>query len=316
MVASTLFASGSHAQSPPDAGTLLQQLERERAPAAQPPLSRPAEPETSPPASGPNVTVKRFRFVGNTLLPDAVLSLVVARFEERELDFPSLQAASTAVADRYREAGWVVRTLLPPQEISNGFVTIEIIESRFGTVRLEAPAPDGFPTARVLRIVQTQQPSGEPVRTAAIDRTLLPAGDLPGTGVTGALAQGQQPGETDLLLRVAATARFTGNALVDNTSAQATGAQRLTLILNVNGAFDAGDQLAVQAMHARGIDYVRLGFTVPVGFDGWRIGLNGSRLGYRVVLPEFAALGARGAVQSGGLRRATRCCDPRMPTFS
>ena len=87
------------AQTAPDAGSLLQQLERERKPILPPKAlpSRPAEPAALQPLSGASVTVSSFRFVGNTLLSAGQLAPAVAEYLNRPLDFTQLQGASAAV---------------------------------------------------------------------------------------------------------------------------------------------------------------------------------------------------------------------------
>lgn len=103
------------AQTLPDAGALRQQIERER----QPPLpgratpERPAAPPALKPIEGVSLTVKAFRFAGNTLLSNETLAAAVAGYLGRPLDFAQLQNAAAAVAERYREAGWIVRAYLP-----------------------------------------------------------------------------------------------------------------------------------------------------------------------------------------------------------
>ena len=89
------FSATVLAQAIPDAGSLIQQIERGRQsalpPKAQP--ARPAEPAAMPARAGIIVTVKAFRFVGNTLLDASQLAPVVAAFLDRPLDFNGLNQA-------------------------------------------------------------------------------------------------------------------------------------------------------------------------------------------------------------------------------
>lgn len=295
-------AQGQVPQVPTDAGSLMQQIERERVPSgrANPQPAVPPLPAATTPASGASVFVSRFRFIGNTLVPEGDLADAVARFENRFLTFDELQAAAAAVAQRYREAGWVVRTLLPAQEIDAGVVTIEVIESRFGSAVFDEP-PEAPVSARVLRLVRRQLPAGEPVRASAVDRAILLANDLPGVEVAGSLAEGAGPGEVDLLLRLSMSPRFGATALIDNAGGRATGTSRVLLSLVDNAAPTVGNQLTGLVLHGSGTDYIRIGYSVPVGSDGWRLGLNASKLDYRVVLPELSALDAGGQSRSTGL---------------
>ncbi|MCB1899323.1 MAG: hypothetical protein KDH16_08545 [Rhodocyclaceae bacterium] len=102
-----LITSSAVAQTPPDAGALQRQIEQQR-PQAMPGERRSLVPETSPMrgAAGVSVTVKTFRFAGNTLLSDAQLAPSVQPYLNRVLDFNGLQQAVAAVGEAYREAGW------------------------------------------------------------------------------------------------------------------------------------------------------------------------------------------------------------------
>jgi outer membrane protein assembly factor BamA len=62
------------------------------------------------PLVGVAVTVRQFRFAGNTLLSSDQLAPVLANYLNRPLDYTQLQAAAAAVADVYRAAGSVART--------------------------------------------------------------------------------------------------------------------------------------------------------------------------------------------------------------
>lgn len=285
----------------PDAGTLQQQIDRERAQ----PLPRPATPpKPAAPGAlkpfGTSVTVKQFRFAGNTLISAERLARVVADYLGRPLDFADLQAAATAVANAYREAGWVVRAYLPQQEIVDGVVTIQVVEAVFGKLRTEGSvtritAPD------VLRRFEVAQASGQPINTDNLDRALLLADDLPGVAVAGTLVPGAADKETDLAVKLADEPLVVGEANIDNTGSRATGEQRLTGNLNLNSPLGIGDLLGGNLIHTQGSDYVRLAYSLPVGADGWRVGINASRLDYRLVAAEFRNLAAKGTSSTVGL---------------
>ena len=92
--------------------------------------------------TGTLVTVSAFEFTGNTLLTKEKLAPAVAPLLNKPLDFKDLQKAAASVAEVYREAGWIVRTFLPAQEIVNGIVRIHIVEAVFGNVTLAFPNPE------------------------------------------------------------------------------------------------------------------------------------------------------------------------------
>lgn len=253
------------------------------------------------PQGGVTVTVKAFRFVGNTRLSEAQLAPVVAGFLNRPLDFNELQAAASAVAEAYRAAGWVVRTYLPAQDIQGGVVTIQVVEGVFGGVRFEGDGPKRVSHARITETFTTHQAVGEPLNTEKLDRALLLANDLPGVSLVGRLQPGEQSRETDIALSFMQTPLVTGNVATDNQGARSTGAARLVGNAAVNSLAGLGDQWLANALLSEGYRYLRMGYTVPVGYDGWRVGVNGSRLDYRLVTDDFEALHARGNSNTVGL---------------
>ena len=140
-LAFTVLTTGTvdcaRAQVRPDAGALQQQIDRGRMQSLPPGtgLERPVAPPPAltPQAGGAMITVKSFRFAGNRLIEDDRLSQVVADYLNRPLTFAELQEAATAVANAYREAGWIVRAYLPRQDVSGGIVTIAPGKGGFGT---------------------------------------------------------------------------------------------------------------------------------------------------------------------------------------
>ena len=291
------------AQTLPDAGALQQQIESGR----QPVLPRkavpdkPAEPAAMPAQTGVIATVKSFRFAGNTLLSAEQLAPALAGYLNRPLDYTALQAAAAAVANAYREAGWVVRAYLPRQDITEGIVTIQIVEAVFGSLHFEGETPQRMSREQIAATFDAQQKAGAPLNAEALDRALLFADDLPGVAVSGSLREGARERETDLVLKLADEPLVVGDAALDNTGARATGSERLAANLNLNSPLGLGDLLSANLLHTEGSDYLRLGATAPLGSGGWRIGLNTSALSYKLITPEFSALNAKGTSDSVGL---------------
>jgi hemolysin activation/secretion protein len=249
---------------------------------------------------GNTVTVSAFNFAGNKLLSTKQLAPVVESFRNRPLDFAQLQNAAIAVAAAYRRAGWVVRVYLPQQDITSGVVTIQIVEAKFGVVRVEGKGERVY-AEQVQRIVENAQAPGAAVNADALDRGLLLVGDLPGVVAAGRLEQGRNQAETDLVVSVAGSSLLSGTVTADNAGERATGVGRLIADLRLNSPLDLGDRLEATLLGSQGSNYERLDYSVPVGNDGWRVGLNGAHLDYRVITAEFAALDAHGTSTTAGL---------------
>lgn len=292
------------AQTTPDAGSLRQQIEQQRGialPTVQP-RRAPPPPEIKPTA-GTTITVKAFRFAGHTLLSSEQLAQALAGFVGQQLDFGGLQRTADAVAAAYREAGWIVRVYLPEQDISEGHITLQVVEATFAGLRLESEASQRVMRAELETYFTRQQTQGQPLNANALDRALLLSDDLPGVSVAGTLVPGAQDGETALVLQTTDEPFIYGDVGLDNTGARATGSERLTASLNVNSPGGRGELLSLTGMHTRGSDYGRVALTVPDGHNGLRLGVSASSMNYRLVQGDesMLALQIKGRSSSLGL---------------
>lgn len=294
------------AQSRPDAGALQQQIERDVRPMLPERGAPRRAPEPAPMTepAGVKVTVREFRFAGNTLLSNERLAAAVAPFMGRPLEFAELQAAVLAVASVYRDAGWVVRAYLPAQDIDDGVVTIRVVEAVFGRLEVEGDVPPRADLARLRAMIEAQQAPGKPLHADAVDRGLLLADDLPGVAVAGSLREGERERETDLVLRLSGEPLLAGEWSLDNTGSRATGKARASASLQLNSPLGLGELASANLMHTLGSDFIRIGATLPVGHDGWRVGASASQLAYRLVAPEFQALEASGTADTVGIEAA------------
>jgi hemolysin activation/secretion protein len=302
LMAVLLVPAGLQAQTQPSASTLQQQIERDQqADKQRLQMKPPAQAAAEAPLVGQTVVVRGFKFKGNTLLSNEELSATLAPLVGRPLDFARLQSSPVLVSDLYRAKGWVVQTSLPGQDIEQGMVTIEIVEAVFGQTLISGTPATRFPKDDVLRIFARQQPGGKFLNMNAIDRALLLADDLPGISVSGALGQGAQTGQTDLVLQLADEPGLSASVTADNTGAVSTGSQRVLAALNLNSPTRRGDSLSLNALASEGTRYVRAAYSLPLGVDGWRVGVNASRLGYKLITAAYKDLNASGDSTTAGL---------------
>lgn len=286
----------------PGAGELQQKIENDRARSAIPKIlpEQSKAPDLKEDKQGIQIVVKSFSIVGNTLIPTNQIQPLLAKWLDVPINFSDLELAAAEVAKIYRRQGWIVRTSLPEQDMVDGVVTIEVIEASMGKVNMDEQN-HRVSNARVLNIISRQQKPNMPLNAKNLDRALLLANDLPGVKVTGSLAPGRQTAETDLNLLVEDESLLSGNVLLDNNGPRVTGSDRASVNLNFNSPLKIGDLLSLSAIHSRGSDYARIDYSIPVGFDGLRIGVNRSFLSYDLVAPEFASLNAYGFSDSSGL---------------
>lgn len=292
-----------HAQT--SAGQLLQQnRELEPQPPILPEATREAAPvEIKPLTPKPgqlSFTVKHFVFVGNSKLSNDDLQPIVADFIGKPITFDDLRRITDAITEYYRERGWLVRVILPQQDITEGTVTIRIIEAKLGGLKIDNRSTR-VSDARVEKWIYGRIPKASELSLDQLDHAILTLNDLPDVSVTGSLQEGDKPGDTILLLTVTDKPLFNGQVAVDNYGDSNSGKVRGSALVNANGPLGIGDQLSAYGMYSEGNSYGRLSYTAPVGVSGLRLGVNGSTMGYRVLNQSFQSLYANGVASTGGI---------------
>lgn len=302
-VVAALLPGAVLAQTAPDAGQLLQQNQRNRTaePQKKPaPVDLPSAPATLGVGPGVTVMVKSFRFRGNTLLDDAALQRVLTGYLDRKLDFKELQEVTALVGKRYIAGGRLARAYLPAQDVTEGVVTIQVLEASYGGTRVEQSGQRLQPE-QAREMLEQGQVQGQALSLVALDRALLLVGDLPGVRASASLVPGNAPGETAVVVSLQDKDELTGQVWLDNSGSRSTGAFRANATVALNSPTGHGEQWTAQLAQNQGSSFGRIGASMPVGAWGTRLGVNASALRYHLVGSDFEALKARGTASSFGL---------------
>ncbi len=192
------------------------------APTPPPTLASPAKP-----AAAPVVQVRQYLVVGVTLLEPTVVEAALAGLTGTRT-VEELHRAAADVQALYARAGYgAVVVYLPPQEVSGGVVTLQVIEGRLSTVRVEgAGSPAG--EAAVLASLPALK-TGQTPRLDELDVQLRMANDNPARRLRLVMLPGQQPEQTEAEVAVQPGARRQFSLDLDNTGTPSTGRARVAL---------------------------------------------------------------------------------------
>ena len=303
LIGASLLACAGYAHAQADAGAIQQQLERERQqvqPAAKPAPSI-ALPKPSPVSPGAEtIVVKQWRFEGNATLGTSALQAHLSGYVGQSVSLAQLYEAAQAVVDFYAQRGWLASADLPKQDITEGAITIRIVEAALGQLQIEG-TPQRVSREQIQAFAAQNLHPGRHLSLVALERGLILADELPGVNVSGRLMAGERAGTTDVVLTVKDEPAFYGEVSADNYGSRSTGAKRVSGNLMLNSPLGVGDQANLYVQHAEGMRFARISETVPVGTNGWRAGVNASHLSYEVLgLPGLAGAGGKGTSQSVG----------------
>lgn len=245
----------------------------------QPPrLTQPSAPEPG----AQLVRIQEWVLQGNQVLASEDLQTLLQPFTDVDVSLQQIREAAAVVQQAYDEAGWLARVDLPPQDITEGRVTLQITEAKLGQVRMDPNATSRVDTERLKAFIQAQQALGQPLNTQRLDRGLLLADDLSGVSLVGTLQASAQPGATDVVLNAAAQPPYSADVSLDNTNPRDIGAEKLSVSASLVSPAGYGETYSTQAFKSRGADYLRLAASAPLGTSGLRGSVSLSQLNFEI----------------------------------
>jgi hemolysin activation/secretion protein len=290
---------------PPSPGQILRDVERSL---PSRPMSAPEggniEIPEAPAATAESVNhqllVRGYHVAGNTVFDEKTL---VGLISDRtgSLSLADLQATAEELTRYYRAHGYLVaRAYLPQQQIKDGIVTLAVLEGRYDKTDTHSRAR--VSDERVRHTVGSATcPSGNQCQGALINRDSLERGllvlnDTPGVHAAARLSPGAETGTSSLDLDVSPQPLLSGSVLLDSNGDYYTGSLRGGANLWVNSPAGIGDQLSLQGVgsviHGH-LGYGALGYSVPLGYSGLRLGVRGWDMYYKLG-NTYSVLGAHG----------------------
>ena len=281
----------------PGAGTILQQIKPVTPPA---PSSNETglriEPEGGAklPPSAPFL-VKTIRVTGNSIFDTATLHALVMDAEEQSLTLTKLNELAARITDYYHVHGYpLARAIIPAQTIREGVVVIEVIEARYGKIKL-----DNRSRVKDYLLEATLSPlqSGHEIEQSALDRSLLLLSDIPGVVNSATLKPGEIVGSSDLLVVAAPGSTVNGNVTLDNYGNIYTGRARSGGAVNFINPLHHGDVLSMSGMSSgSGMNYGRVSYESLLNGLGSRVGGSFSALHY-ILGDTLASLNVHGTAR-------------------
>ena len=295
------LTSSALVQAAPDAGTLLDSVKE--VPQAPKPAGQVLDKQietpaaTAPVASTATVKVAGFRIRGNSVYSEQQLQALLAEFQGKEMTLESLSEAADVIKAYYRDHEYfLAHAILPPQEIKDGIVEIQVIEGALGKANIKLGENARLKESVARGYLDAMLPSGALITETGVEKSLLLLNDLPGVTIRSTLKPGAQTGEADLDVLVGDEGkRFAGDVQLDNWGNRSSGRLRLTGTAEARNLTGFGDLLSVRALYAedQGTTLGRVSYTLPVGPYGTKVSASYSQLEYQLGEP-FDSLQADG----------------------
>ncbi len=249
-----------------------------------PPQSSPTQPETLPPLEEllPNlqqspsedsgdpkigvpdtVFIRKFSIVGSTVFSPEELATVLEPFTGRRVSFTELLSAQQAVDRLYIENGYITSgTFLPPQKLTKGIVTIEVIEGTVEEIKLQGLTRLDPDYVRSRLEIATKAPLQQEKLLNALQLLQL---DPLIENLAAELTAGTKTGTSILELELKEADPFDLTFSFDNFRAPSVGTNRLQAKLTHRNLLGLGDRFNIGYLNTEGSDSLNdLNYTLPI----------------------------------------------------
>ena len=194
----------------------------------------------------------------------------------RRVTLPVLREAVEALQSRYRKDGhFLTRVLIPPQQVQDGVITVQVIEGYLGRWSTEQASP-----RQERQIAQVIAPlvGRRPLVLGDLEEALLRLNDMPGMAVLGTLRPGDALGASDLLMSVDESRRQVASWSVANAAAPSVGRWVGSLGLSLAEPAGLPGRLSLglsSALHTpRALQVLSAQQAMPLGTDGAQLALG------------------------------------------
>lgn len=220
----------------------------------------------------------------------AALPRLTAPFVGPGRSFEDLVGAANEVT-RFlqRDLGYYLGyAYIPEQRMDGQQVRIAVLEGRLDQVVLNWQ--DDLPVRReqVQAYLDRLRP-GTILTVQDVERAVFLVNDLRGITVRAEVKAGSQPGTATLVFTPKADARWSGGVDADANGSRFIGAERLGAQLAYSSPWGRGDGLSASVLGSTtgGLGFALLGYTTPIGGDGFKSGLSVSALQYKLDRTAF-----------------------------
>ena len=188
--------------------------------------------------------ITRFAIEGNTLLPPPDIDRLLAPYAGKDRNFGHVQMALEALEAAYHARGFnVVQVALPEQELNQGVVRLQVIETRIGKLRVEGNSV--FSEGNIRRSVPGLVEGSTP-NLGDVSSSLKLANENPSKKTTLQLQSGDKDDEVNAVLKVDDDKAWKVGASVDNSGNTNTGKSQLTMQFQHANIMDRDHVMSLQ----------------------------------------------------------------------
>ena len=272
-------------------------------------VATPKPPITTSTKSTPDQTrihIRAIKLIGHTVYTTSELLGILAEDAQTplvpdDLSFDEIQSLANKITEFYRKNGYLVgQAVLPQQDVTDGTLTIRIIEGRLDQV-ITAPNAWNTDNKLVESFHSAYRHDQKPMMGESLTRALAIAGETTGNINRATLQPSAMPGGSELVISTQRLPMLFYGFTADNMGNASTGEYRLNNYIGGNSWLADGDYTRFEFGTSN--EYKRsnrfdLTYSIPVSLDGWSASARAWSTQYNLG-GVFASTKSTGSAQAG-----------------
>jgi len=265
-------------------GTVRQSLSKQNpnSPPAASQLQSPTVPQpqqAAASAAAQKVTFKleQIKLIGNHIYSTEELSAIYKDKLHKVISVADLFQIEEDITAFYRNNGYILsRAILPPQQLHNGIVTIQIIEGYIDKITISGNPQGAKP---IVESFGNQIMKDRPVQLSHLEKYLMLLNEIPATTVKGVFSPSTSNVGAATFDLDTDHSLVTGYVSYDNYGTAYIGPQQMTGNINLNSLFISGDTTQftlIKTPQESELTYAALNYGVPIDSEGNNIQIGGN----------------------------------------
>jgi hemolysin activation/secretion protein len=250
-------------------------------------LEAPETPPTPPPSvAGETVTITGVKVLGNTVFEDEEIAEVIKPFIGTEAAFEDLLAIRTAITNLYTRRGYTTSgAFLPPQDVSEGIITVQVVEGELEEIEISGleRLDEDYARSRILKAGKS------PVNIQQLEQALqlLQLNPL-FSRVQAELKAGTSPGQSVLTLILTEADAFSAAYFVSNSQSPSVGSVRNSAVVSHQNLLGFGDSLIAEFGLTEETTEYSVDYAFPINHNNGELTFRYSQGDQLVVEEPFA----------------------------
>jgi hemolysin activation/secretion protein len=212
------------------------------------------------------VNIERFQIQGNTLLNPRQIETLLTPFKGNNRSYTDIQFALETLEGAYRNAGYsAVHVVTPEQEISNGTIIFQVVETVIGKVRLNG---NKFYDTHNIRNALPALNEGSTPSARQLSQNIRLANENPTRQLDVVLALGEEDNTVDAEINVQDSSPHKVFITLDNTGSKSTGQYRSGIGYQHNNLFNRDQALTLNYItspdHIKDVTQLSASYRLPL----------------------------------------------------